>query len=473
MSGLPEKSRNFINRLSGVEQFWQSQKKSARVENNRYYRVEPFYKPSVILANSIGTAYRFQDDYRLLAPSPFGALSPLFQSSPDEALRLPRGLCNHAMTAWRQVHRHLRGRKGTPIPLELTFPWGTQIFWGTDREYLWFRSVWAPKAIGCGFMALEDWCFTELEHSQPADELIHKIVKGNECIAILGVASMLALHTETVSETTMPLITSQCLLAADHNRLVQDLSSEMNLPGFSCSTDKLHIEAIQRANSRPVRKKHLQFMVPLFVFAPEPLGYQTREAILNFKNDLPYQYEDHRDIPEERDYLITQALKYAELADPKNYQTYRTEMDSDKIAIAHVSPSAAEPENVAKAEEATEYLIQTRLWTWASKSFEEKTLNDTYTIQEAIVLAKKADASDLFEHLNNENEELQLGMRRGAVAATAAIALNFRDGCTPENLEWARDVLGRAICLPEKINSAWIPDRIIPWHQGISWSEAW
>ena len=36
--------------------------------------------------------------------------------------------------AWRQLHRHLRG--GTPIPLELTFPWGTQAFWGGDREYL-------------------------------------------------------------------------------------------------------------------------------------------------------------------------------------------------------------------------------------------------------------------------------------------------------------------------------------------------
>ena len=79
---------------------------------------------------------------------------------------------------------------------------------------------------------------------------------------------------------------------------------------------------------------------------------RAREAILNFKNDLPFQYEEHRDIPEAREYLTKQALEYAELADPENYQAYRTEEDSDQIAIVHVSPSAAEPENVARAEEA-------------------------------------------------------------------------------------------------------------------------
>ncbi|UCZ56237.1 ATP-binding protein [Desulfurispirillum indicum] len=409
------------------------------------------------------------DDYRSFSPpsplrEPFHSL---FQSSPDEALRLFRELCNHAMTAWRQLHRYSRDRDGTPIPLELTFPWGTQKFWGTDREYLWFRSTWAPNAIGCGFMALEEWCFAELERNRSVDELIQRIVEGNECIAILGVASMLALHTETVSEGTLPLFTSQRLLAADHNRMAQDFSSTANLIGFTQRTDMPHVEAIQAANARPVRKTQLSWMVPRFIFEPGPISDQAREAILNFKNDLPFQYEEHRDIPEAREDLTKQALEYAELADTENYQAYRTEEGSDQIAIVHVSPSATEPENVARAEEATKYLRLTGLWTWASKSFEEKTLNDTYTIEDAIVLSKEADARDLFEHPGSENEEEQLGMRRGAVAATAAIVLNFREGCTHEDLEWARGVLGRAIRLPEKFDLMWSPSSVVPWHQGI------
>lgn len=409
------------------------------------------------------------DDYQSFwPPSPLREpFHSLFQSSPDKALRLHRELCNHAMTAWRQLHRHSRDRGGSPIPLELTFPWGTQRFWGTDREYLWFQSTWAPKAIGCGFMALEEWCFAELSRGRHVDELIQQVVDGNECIAILGVASMLALHTEMVSEATLPLFTSQRLLAADYNRMVQDFSSSASLIGFTHRTDEPHIKAVQAMNARPVRKTELSWMVPRFVFSTGPIGDRAREAILNFKNDLPYQYEECRNIPEAREHLITQALKYAELADPKNYQAYRTKEDSDQIAIVHVSPSAAKPENVARAEEASKLLRQTGLWTWASKSFEEKTLSDTYTVEDAIALAKEADASDLFRHSIDENEEELLGMRRGAVAATAAIALNFREGCTQEGLEWARGALGRAIRLPEKPDLMWSPYSVIPWHQAI------
>lgn len=316
-------------------------------------------------------------------------------------------------------------------------------------------------------MALEEWCFAELDRSRPVDQLIQQIVEGNECIAILGIASMLVLHTETVSEVTLPLITSQRLLSADHNRMVQDFSSTANLIGFTDPTDKPHFEAVQAANTRPVRKTQLSWIVPRFIFATGPIRDRAHDAILNFKNDLPYQYEEHRNIPGAHADLTVQALKYAELADPKNYQAYRTNENSDQIAIVHVSPSAAEPENIARAEEASRQLRQTGLWTWASKSFEEKTLNDTYTVEGAIALAKEADASDLFEQSKVENEEELLGVLRGAVAATAAIALNFREGRTQEDLEWARDVLGRAICLPEKPDLMWSPDSVVQWHQAI------
>jgi len=409
------------------------------------------------------------DNYRSFwPPSPLREpFHSLFQSSPVEALRLLRELCNHAMTAWRQLHRYSRDRGDAPIPLELTFPWGTQSFWGTDREYLWFRSTWAPKAIGCGFMTFEEWCFAELARGRPVDELIQQVVEGNECIAFLGIASMLALHTETVSEATLPLFTSQRLLAADHNRMVQDFSSTANLIGFTHRTDKPHFEAVQAANTRSVRKTQLSWMVPRFIFATGPIRDRARDAILNFKNDLPYQYEEHRDIPEVQAYLTAQALEYAELADPKNYQAYHTKEDSEQIAIVHVSPSAAEPENIARAEEASKQLRQTGLWTWASKSFEEKSLSDSYTVEDAIALAKEADVDNLFADSRIESEEDLLGMRRGAVAATAAIVLNVREGRTQEDLEWARDVLGRAIRLPEKPGPMWTPGSVIPWHQAI------
>jgi len=409
-----------------------------------------------------------RDHSNFWPPSPLREpFHSLFQSSPDEALRLLRGLCNHATTAWRQLHRHSYDRKGTPIPLELAFPWGTQEFWGTDQVYLWFRSMRAPHAIGCAFMALEEWCFAELERNQNVDELIQKIVEGNDCIAILGIASVLALHTKTVSETTLPLFTSQRLLAADQNRLMQESSSTMNLLGFRNIADTPHVEAIRTANSRSVRETQLLWMVPGFIIAKEPLSSRVREAILNFRNDLPYQYEEQREITEQKDLLTDEALRFAEWADPENYRVYLTGEDSDQIAVVHESPSAASPENVARVAEATQYLRQHSLRIWASKSFDENTLNNSFTIKDAIVFAKETDASNLFEHLNGEQGKEQLGIRRGAVAATAATVLNFREGCSQEDLKWARDVLGRAIHLQERFDPMWFPESDIPWHQGI------
>lgn len=409
------------------------------------------------------------DDHRSFwPPSPLREpFHSLFRASPDDALRLLRELCNHAMTAWRQLHRHARKGGGTPVPLDLKFPWGAQRFWGFDREYLWFRSTWAPKVIGCGFMALEEWCLAEVARGRPVDELIQLIVEGNECIAILGTAGMLALHTETVSEATLPLLTAQRLLAADRNRLRQDISPTANLIGFTHPTDRPHIEAVKAANARPVRRTQLSRMVPKFVFAAGPIRDRARDAILNFKNDLPYQYEEDRSNPKALEHLTAQALEYAELADSKNYQAFRAKGDSDEVAIVHISPSATKPENIARAEEAFKQLRQMGLWTWASKSFEEKKMDDSYTVNEAIVLARDADASNLFEFSSDENEEEQLGTRRGAVAATAAITLSFRDGRTPEDLEWARVVLGRAIRLAEKPDLMWSPSSQIPWHHAI------
>jgi len=409
------------------------------------------------------------DEYRSFwPPSPLREpFHSLFQSSPEEALRLLRELCNHAMTAWQQLHRHSHERGGTPIPLELKFPWGTQRFWGTGREYLWFRSTWAPKAIACGFMALEEWCFAELERGRPVDELIQQIVEGNECIAILGMASMLALHAETVSEATLPLFTSQRLLTADHTRMVHDLSSTANLTGFTDRTDKPHFEAVQAANARPVRKTQLRWMVPRFIFATGPIGDRARDAVLSFKNHLPYEYEEHRDIPEAQADLTAQALEYAELADPKNYQAYRTTEDSGQIAIVHISPSAAKPENFARSEEASKRLRETSLWTWAAKSFEEKMLSETHTVDGAIASAREADSGDLFVHSDGEHAGEDLPMRRGAVAATAAIVLNFQEERTQEDLEWAREVLGRASRLTDEHDQRWSPGTFVPWHQAI------
>ena len=390
----------------------------------------------------------------------------LFRYSSGSALGFFRDLCDHAVTAWKQLHHYSRRHNITPIPLELKFPWGTQRFWGTSREYLWFRATYAPKAIGCGFMALEEWCFAELDRGRSADELIQEIVRGNECIAILGIASMIALHTNTVSEVTLPIVTSQRLLYADLKRMVQDLSSNTtSLIGFgSTSADKHHASAVREANARLVRKRQLSEMVPMFVFASQPFSKTACDAIISFKDNLPFEYEEQRTDPEEQKRLMDQAVRFAEQAERDNYQAVRVEENSDQFAIVHTSPSASNPENVAEATEASNYLRQSSLWMWASESINKGVLGDTYTIENAIALAKEIDSSDLFTYSEEETRENRVDMHREAVTAAAAIALYFRAGSKQEEIEWARNVLARALQLAEEPHLIWSPDAAMPWH---------
>lgn len=405
------------------------------------------------------------DDHRSFwPPSPLREpFASLFRQSPQNALNLLRELCNHAIAAWRQLHRLDHESRGTPLPLELSFPWGQQTFWGGEREYLWCRSTWAPKAIGCGFLALEEWCLGEIERGIPVDDLIQQIVAGNDCIAILGTAAMLALHTGTVSATTLPLFTSQRLLMADDQRFADDLSP-CNLMGFTRASDQSHYDALRIANERLVRKRKIRWMLPRFVFAADPLGSQTSSALKAFAECLPYQYEEDREDPGVQHYLMEQAVEYEELADLASYQAWRT--DDDEIALVHVSPSAAKPEKVAEVEQARQYLFTQNLRMWASKSLENQALDSRISLIEAVSEARKLDVSDLFTRTSGDRAD-STSIDRGSVASTAAVVLTFPAGGTDDQLKWARGVLRRAAGLKEEADSWWSPRAVIPWHHGI------
>ncbi|HZF62361.1 MAG TPA: hypothetical protein VEZ52_12165 [Desulfovibrio sp.] len=410
------------------------------------------------------------DDHRFFPSSPIREpFHSLFQAAPKEGLRLVRELCNHAITAWRQLHRCLYKGRSTPIPLEIKFPWGTQKFWGNDREYLWCRSVWPPHILGCALMALEEWCCAELERGVPVDELIKTVVEENECVAILGVAAMIALQTKTVSEAVFPLISSQRLLDMDKKRWVRDCLPSSSLIGFTKTSDKPHAEAVEKLNGKEVRRKTLSWMIPRFIFFSNPdYDQKTRDSILGFQNELPFEYEEHRDNTEINAQLTAQAIEYAELVDRNNYHAQRVDGAPDQIAIVHVSPTKSAPESMAKAEEASKRLEESSLYMWAEKSLKKSSLDETYTVEKAIASACEIIANGLFRAPQSADEDILMGMTRGSVAATAAIVLNFRKGRSPEELDWARDVLQQVARFVEQpFSSLLSKSSVVPWHHSI------
>ncbi|MFT6238009.1 MAG: hypothetical protein ACJAQT_000078 [Akkermansiaceae bacterium] len=408
-----------------------------------------------------------EDDCRTFYPeSPLREpFQSLFQFAPQEALRLVRELCNHAMTAWQQLHRLSYKSRGIPVPLELEFPWGSQSFWGNSREYRFYRGVFGPNAVCCGLMAMEKWAFEQLDQGEDADGILRQILEGNSCIAVLGIASMIAMEKELASWTTLPLFTSQRLLEMDLHRRVEDSSSmQANLIGFANNATRHHFDMVRKMNERPVRQKDLRSQIPMFVFGEKTMSERVRALISTFEDRLPFEYEEDQNVAEIRDRLTEDARRYAELVDCETYKAYRVSEDSEQIALVHESPSAARPENVAIVEEASQRLTEGALWAWASKCLEEKSISGSYTLPQAIELAKAAVSRGILDPSTDDSKENRLGVGRGAVTAVAAVALHFRGSLEETKLEWAREIIAIAIGLPEEQTQFWTPSAIISWH---------
>lgn len=390
--------------------------------------------------------------HEFFPPSPLREPWPsLFASAPDEALRLLRELSNHAINAWRQLHRHVHDRKGTPIPLVLEFPWGTQTFWGNGHEYLWSRGIWGPKPIASGYMALERWCFEQLDGGRSVDELLQQILPGNDCVAILGTAAAIALHAQHLSEITFAIATSQRLWHLDHDRFTQDISGASgSLIGFMRKEDLPHVEAIKTANARPIRQNQLQWLARNFVLNQE-FSEKAQAAISRFPDDLPYEYEEHRNAPNAGQYYSEKAKVFAEVADIKNYRLYKTDKEGE-LAIIHESPSAQSPAELEKVESAKIQVNDIGLLMWAQKSLDNGALEPSRKLSEAVGLARQLDEPTLFD----TSAHGDLHMRRGGVAATAAVAVQYAQELNAEELTWARATLLRASKTPEHRDGMWI-----------------
>jgi hypothetical protein len=390
----------------------------------------------------------------------------LFKESPDDGIKLLRELCNHTIAAWRQLHRHVleMGPPGTPLPLVIAFPWGVQEFWGTEREYLWYRGMCGPNELECGLFALEEWCFSELERGTPVDDLIRRIVEGNQCIAVLGIAVLLALHATRVSETVFPLITAQRLWAMDHNRMVQEMSGGiLNLAGFTRKSDIPHGQAVQALNARPARKQQLRWLAQIYVLNGE-FGERTRAAILSFKDDLPFQYEEQKTHVPSRGRLAKQASEYAELADLANYQLRKVPDSDNLVEVQVASPSAEEPENVEARQNAIKFLQLQNLHIWASKVLDDGRIDDSAKYAGMLSLAMQFDSADLFLTTSGDEE---LETRRSAVAGVAAVVLKYREGRDAAAIEWARATVSRSGVATDIRSQFWSPQSLNPWEPKI------
>ncbi|MGE6439865.1 ATP-binding protein, partial [Psychrobacter sp. NPDC078370] len=349
----------------------------------------------------------------------------LLKHAPDSGLRLITELSNHANTAWRQLHE-LSDEKLTPIPITLDFPWGSQTFWGNEQEYIWSRPYWVNDTLSSAFMTLEKWCFEQLEAHANLDELIQKITKDHESLAILSVVSVLALEQQCISESILPLVTNQKVLDLDYYRYTQDIRGS--------------------SSDRKSYKFCLSNLLSAFVFSK--FSEEIKKRLIGLENFLPYNFEEQMDNAVVTERLIERAKFYAEYADEATYIVQPTE-NENIVAISHHSPSLNSSKNLEEHKQSVNFLNFNNIAYWAHKSLLQDSIVEGYSIQSALNFIKEHDEPELFEDDCEgwTEESTRTRMKQNAIVAVATMTLWFRKGLVDADLMWARSVISRAVLI--------------------------
>lgn len=393
-------------------------------------------------------------------PSPIREpFQALFREDPDEALRLIKGLANHAAAAWRELHDLDFQRGRTPRALDLEFPWGRQVFWGAEREYFAYRAAFAPQILEAGLMVLEDWAFGQLEAGADLDDLICRIVEGCTHNAILGVASALILTRPRATWTTLPFASSQRLWRWDLARCVRiERGAPANEIGaFGRPGD---LAALKRANGRPARSRWIGNMAPVFMVADDlDLRRAFIQRVSAFEGDPAHDFDEEKEDEAVLADQLRTAAKWAKAASADSYAV--TETPEGALIETKPLPPADEVE-----EQQVENYTQTTRWMalamWGEAKLGDARDKSALSDAEALVEARALDAPDLFSAVRMLGDLEDI--RRAGVVAAAVVVLVEPQYQDAELIGWAEDVLIRALRTPLEEDEFLAPESILPFH---------
>jgi hypothetical protein len=390
----------------------------------------------------------------------------LLREAPSEGLSLIRDMANHATTAWLQLHRHdWEHRERTPLPLMVSFPWGDQEFWGTGRQYKWFRGHGGPQALECALMALERWVLEQLDSGRSAEDLVSDLLKDQQSVSVLGIASHIAARIQKASAWALALVCSQRLWRMELRRHVEESQfKSASLIGFDLTKpNAAHRKAIIDSSSLASRNHEIRDLVPLFVLG-EHEGFRNtcRDALIGFKERLDFEYVEEADDAEHVAELSRTAEIWSEWGRAENYVTTTVPGRDDVVGIELRNPHHSSPEVQDAMDKHARLSREWGLWAWVEKCFESNSWTDGFSPDEAVQSARELRST----MIQPETGKLDMGMglAHGAIAGTAAAICCFAR--TSGHEEWADSILSSYDDEIENREHIYAKS-ILPWHPKI------
>ena len=369
----------------------------------------------------------------------------LLNHSEDHGLELIRNLSNHAIQAWKQL---CEISEKTPLPTIIEFPWGTQEFWGNKKEYIWKTPVGINNALSSAYMALEKWCFDQLEAGRDFDELIQKIISRHESVAILGILAVLVLEKEIISSSVFSFITNFKILELDKFRFEKDVcNTNFRLIPFQNKPEfKKDIEVIKDIYNKKCHKLRLELLLQNYFIDPQ-FHELMKDKLSNFNTNLPFNYEHEKADESCINSLKERADFYAGYVDSNNY-SYQ-QVSENQISVSFNHPYYQKQLESQEYNEQINYLEYSKIAYWAEKSLEANAIQNNYTIESVMKFLKGAEDKDLFLDSCDVYDASSTfkSMKQSAFSALAAIVLVFRENSKESDLTWAREINNQVVKL--------------------------
>jgi hypothetical protein len=368
----------------------------------------------------------------------------LLKADPSEGLRLINGLCAHAMEVWRSTVRREYG--GTPLPIQLSFPWGERSFWGHAREFTWYRGLGpGPYVVMSALMALEVWMEGEVKAGRDMADLFKQVLEGNDCVGAVGACVSLCLADPGKNlDVALPFVTHPLLLEYDIKRQHEDRPGRRLgwlTPG---RINSWLSKQVTKRDELEHRRYTLRELFPLYlVDARAQIRNEFRKRISDLeKNEPMYDFAESK---EDQGWLSDwrcRAQRLTALADPANWRKSQPDADG-RVMLVYQPPEdlregvQAIQDRQAALSEAGGPLI------WAEKCLEADALQPGASLDEALKVARRLDHVDLFDR-DSSPLDVQGTLTTGCVSAVAAVATRFGSDLSPDVTEWCRSVLHRA-----------------------------
>jgi hypothetical protein len=220
----------------------------------------------------------FNSDFMPVSPGQ-GPFFMLLQESPQDGLRLVRGIVEHA-TQW-QRDGYATEHRTLPV-MSIPFPEGAKSFEGDSGMYRWARGGTLPLVVASALMALEAWAHRQIEGGRPPAEVLHDVLgPSGSSVAFVCVAVDLVLsHWPALKEAAWPMLAAPELLQYDHMRFSQDQSGVG--PFFDSEPEGEHWP-VKRADllSRPSRRREfIDKAGDCALYGPADLHAQLRDALV-------------------------------------------------------------------------------------------------------------------------------------------------------------------------------------------------